>query len=120
MIRTFLGAHLPGARAWGLSMGLLLLGAPAPRLGRADEGTALKPCTIAVKGDSPVQRACKEGGVDRAKATMKRLVGVARGKQHGRHFACDDCHVDEDSWRLTEDARTRFKELLAIAGDPPL
>src|SRR2546423_14382248 len=102
------------------SLGALLLACTFPgALSRADDGGDSRPCKIAVKGDSPVLRACKDGGVDRAKATMKRMLGVARGRQKGRHFACDECHLDEDSWKLTDDARTRFKELLAIVADPP-
>jgi len=97
----------------------LLLACTWATLGRADEDASVKPCTIAVKGDSPVLRACKEGGIDRAKATMKRMLGQARGKQKGRHFACDDCHQDEESWKLSDDARARFKELLAIVAEPP-
>jgi hypothetical protein len=77
----------------------------------------LKKCSIAVKGDSPVKSACEEGGVDQAKSTMKRMLGVARSKQRGRHWACDDCHVDEDTWKLGDDARKRFKELLLVLGD---
>jgi hypothetical protein len=83
-------------------------------VGRADD---IKKCSIAVKGDSPVRDACEEGGIEQARSTMKRLLGIARSKQRGRHWACDDCHVDQDSWKLTEEARKRFKELLAIAGD---
>jgi hypothetical protein len=104
MSRTFLGLLL-AMLAW-----------PAP-VTRADDDAPLRPCTIAIKGDSPVQKACREGGVDRAKATMKRMLGQARGKQRGRHWACDDCHADDDTWKLSEDARTRFKELLALSAE---
>jgi hypothetical protein len=77
----------------------------------------MRKCSIAIKGDSPVHDACEEGGVDLAKARMKRMLGVARSRQRGKHWACDDCHVDEESWKLLDDARKRFKELLAIVAE---
>ena len=77
----------------------------------------IKRCTIAQKGESPVAKACVEGGVDSAKATMKRMLGIARGKQKGRHWACDDCHLDEETWKLTDEARQGFKELLTLVAD---
>ena len=76
-------------------------------------------CTIGGNGgDSPVDKACAEGGIDRAKATMKKMIGIARSKQRGTHWACDDCHADEETYRLTGDARQRFKELVKlVAGE---
>jgi redox-regulated HSP33 family molecular chaperone len=74
-------------------------------------------CTIAVKGDSPVAKACKEAnGIKRAKATMKAMQKV--GKDKGLKFECDDCHKDESAgnWSLNKDAEEKFKKLLAAQG----
>jgi hypothetical protein len=91
-----------------------VLAGTAVGVGRADD---IKKCTVAVRGDSPVRDACEEGGIDQARATMKRLLGIARSKQRGKHWSCDDCHADQETWKLTEEARRRFKELLAIVAD---
>jgi hypothetical protein len=89
----------------------LVLAGTAVGVSRADD---IKKCSIAVRGDSPVRDACEEGGIDQARATMKRLLGIARSKQRGKHWSCDDCHADQETWKLNEDARRHFKELLAI------
>ena len=68
-------------------------------------------CTIATKGDSPVAQACAKGGVKQAKAAMKGLVKTA--KNNGVKFDCDDCHKNEDTFQLEDDARDNFKKLLA-------
>ena len=72
-------------------------------------------CHLAVKGDSPVALACTEGGVKKAKVTMKNLVKAARAG--GLKLECDDCHRDEatGNWTLAEGARKRFAELLRAA-----
>lgn len=71
-------------------------------------------CKLAVKGDSPVARACAEGGVRRAKIVMKDLV--KRSKAAGLKFNCDDCHShDGEASRLTPDALEKFRRLLAAA-----
>jgi hypothetical protein len=76
--------------------------------------TGPDPCKLAVKGDSPVAQACRDGGVKAAKATMKELV--AKAKANGQKFKCDECHKDpQDNTKLTADARDRFKKLLAAA-----
>jgi hypothetical protein len=77
--------------------------------GRADDK-----CTIAIKGDNAVVKACKEGGIKRAKATMKAMQKL--GKEKGQKFECDDCHKDESAgnWSLNKDAEEKFKKLLAI------
>jgi hypothetical protein len=73
-------------------------------------------CTIAGKeGDeSPVAKACAKGGIPEAKTTMKDLVKKARG--NGKKYQCDECHKDDQKYELTKDARDKFKELLAAAG----
>jgi hypothetical protein len=71
-------------------------------------------CKLAVKGDSPVAQACRDGGAKAAKAAMKDLV--KRAKDNGQKFRCDDCHKDpQDNTKLAPDAREKFKQLLAAA-----
>jgi hypothetical protein len=70
-------------------------------------------CRLAVKGDSPVARACAEGGLLRAKQTMRALL--KRAKTAGVRFECEDCHVGGDDKgydRLTRDGRDKFAKLL--------
>jgi hypothetical protein len=70
-------------------------------------------CTIALKGDNDVVKACKEGGIKRAKATMKAMQKA--GKAKGMKVDCDNCHKDEanGNWTLTKNAEDDFKKLLA-------
>jgi hypothetical protein len=77
--------------------------------GRADD----TPCTIATKGDSPVAKACREGGLFKAKTAMKAMAAKAR--KAGTKFQCDDCHKDDQKYDLTADARDKFKKLLAAS-----
>jgi plastocyanin len=72
------------------------------------------PCDFLLGGDS-VTRACREGGVARAKGVMKTMVKLAKGA--GVKFECDDCHADESAgkWRLRDGAAERWKRLLAAA-----
>jgi hypothetical protein len=70
------------------------------------------PCKLALRGDSPVARACSTGGIKAAKSTMKDLVRQAR--DNGVKLACDDCHQSEDDYtRLTPEAKSKFAKLLA-------
>lgn len=71
-------------------------------------------CTIAVKGDNAVVKACQEGGIKKAKAAMKAMQKV--GKDKGQKFECDDCHKDGsgENWTLNKDAEEKFKKLLAV------
>jgi hypothetical protein len=72
-------------------------------------------CKLAVKGNSPVAQACRDGGAKAAKATMKDLV--AKAKANGQKFRCDECHKDpQDITKLAADAPEKFKKLLAAAG----
>jgi hypothetical protein len=71
-----------------------------------------EPCRRATRGDSPVARACREGGVASAKTTMKDLV--RQGRSAGVKVACDDCHIDgADFARLSPDAPDKLRNLLA-------
>jgi hypothetical protein len=78
---------------------------------------AAKSCTIAVKGDSPVAKACQEGGIDAAKKVMKSLRNEARDK--GMKVDCDTCHRNEDNWALTDQARDQFRKMLEVTGKAP-
>jgi hypothetical protein len=71
------------------------------------------PCTIATKGSSPVAKACADGGITKAKVAMKELAKKARAA--GTKYQCDDCHKDDVKYELTDDARDKFKKLLAAA-----
>lgn len=70
-------------------------------------------CRIAVGGDSPVVKACENGGVAAAKKAMKKML--ANGKTRGdKMFTCEGCHRDLDSYALVEGAREKFGKLLAL------
>jgi hypothetical protein len=88
-------------------------GDPSPPPASASDGA--EGCRRAVTGDSPVARACRQGGVRSAKATMKELVKQGQGA--GLRLACDDCHLDvADFSRLSPEAPEKFRTLLlAIA-----
>jgi ABC-type sugar transport system substrate-binding protein len=68
-------------------------------------------CTIAVKGDNPVVKACEKGGIKDAKKEMKAMVKVAKDK--GKKWDCDSCHKNEEDWKLNDKGESLFKELLA-------
>jgi hypothetical protein len=89
-----------------ISLGLLL--AFTLVAGRA---TADDKCTIATKGDSPIAKACAQGGRAEAKKTMKEAVKTA--KANGKTFTCENCHKDLDSYELTKNARDDFPKLIA-------
>jgi hypothetical protein len=68
-------------------------------------------CRIA-KGESPVAKACVEGGLMKAKQTMRAMIKEARAA--GARFECDDCHSDDSAYdKLTPEARDKFAKLLA-------
>jgi hypothetical protein len=69
---------------------------------------------VAKDPSSPVGRACVEGGIKRARMAMKSLTKAA--KTGGLKFECDDCHKDDTTFELTDDARGKFKKLLVAAG----
>jgi hypothetical protein len=78
----------------------------------APSADAADKCTIAVKGDNAVVKACEKGGIKEAKKTMKAMVKVAKDK--GKKWECDTCHKNEEDWKLTGDGEKLFKELLAV------
>jgi hypothetical protein len=71
-----------------------------------------KKCTIAVKGDNAVVKACQNGGLKAAKAVMKKMVATAKDK--GKKFTCESCHKNDVDFKLNADADKRFKELLSV------
>jgi hypothetical protein len=68
-------------------------------------------CNVATKGDSPVAQACQKGGIKEAKKVMKEMSKKA--KAGGVKFECDDCHKDDTKYDLTDDAKDKFKKMLA-------
>jgi hypothetical protein len=65
------------------------------------------------KGDSPVAKACAEGGIRKAKLVMKDMV--KQGKAAGVKTECDDCHKDDANYDvLNEDGQALFEKLLAV------
>jgi hypothetical protein len=68
-------------------------------------------CTVATSGDSPVAKACAEGGRDEAKKVMKGAVKTAAA--NGQKFTCEGCHKDLENFALTANAKDDFKKLMA-------
>jgi hypothetical protein len=99
MLRFFCGSLLAG---------LLTITAYSATSRAADDK-----CTIATKPDNAVGKACQDGGIKKAKATMKAMQ--KKGKEGGLKFECDECHKDESAgnWTLKDGAEKKFKELLA-------
>jgi hypothetical protein len=103
------GAIMSRRLGRAILLGVFLTTAAAAVKGFADDSNQ---CTVATKGDSPVAKACAQGGVKAAKAKMKQLVKTAR--DNGVRFECDYCHKDPDKgFELNSVARDKFKELLA-------
>jgi hypothetical protein len=75
-----------------------------------------EPCKLA-KGDSPMAKACAEGGIRKAKEVMKGLVRDAR--KAGVKMECDECHKDPTRYEvLADDARDKLKNLMQAAAPP--
>ncbi len=76
--------------------------------------TGPDPCTLATKGESPVAKACHDGGIKAAKVAMKDMLRAARA--NGVKYQCDDCHInDTDYAQLGKGAEDKFAKLLAAA-----
>ena len=72
------------------------------------------PCHMALTGDSPVAKACSDGGERRAIDLMQ--LFVKRAQAEGFSFKCATCHVDEDDRsRLAPNADVEFRKLLFLA-----
>lgn len=97
-----------------LSLSLALGSAVLLRSSRAAAGD--EKCTIAVKGGSPVARACAKGGRKEARNVMKTMVTAAKAK--GVNHSCENCHQDAttNNYELTKDALENFKKLQAASG----
>jgi hypothetical protein len=96
--------------------GMMVVGLLTGSLAIASRGFAQdeNKCKLATKPDGPVGKACAEGGMKKAKQTMKELVKAA--KAGGVKFDCDDCHKDDAKYEiLTDDGKEKFKKLLAAA-----
>jgi hypothetical protein len=89
-------------------------GAPVPPAASGPSYTGPDPCKLAVDGDSPVDKACREGGIKAAKTAMKSLLKDAR--TNGVRFDCDDCHINEEDYaQLSQGTDEKFARLLAAA-----
>ena len=71
-------------------------------------------CKIAKDEKTEVGKACKDGGIKRAKAVMKAMVKAAKKADH--KVDCDTCHANEEDWELTKDGKSKYKELLEKIG----
>ncbi|MCG5053908.1 MAG: hypothetical protein KA712_13170 [Myxococcales bacterium] len=98
MLKKSLGALLASTLAFALS---------APAFAGDND------CTIAKDEKTEVGKACKEGGIKRAKTVMKTMTKTAKKK--GMKVDCDTCHKDETKWTLTDDAKKKFEEMLKLA-----
>lgn len=73
-------------------------------------------CKIAIKGTSPIAKACKQDGRHAASKLMKALVKKA--KEGGVSFKCTACHENLDSLELKPNARDDLKKLIDAAAKP--
>jgi hypothetical protein len=72
------------------------------------------PCQMALRGESPVAKACSTGGKRAAIELMQTFV--SRAKAEGIEFECVDCHADEDDYtHLKPQADVEFRKLLFLA-----
>ena len=95
LCEEFSPATVPSNRGGNMSRlfsGALLAGVLAVTWLTITPGTAraadANKCTIATKDDNPVVQACKDGGIKKAKATMKNMQKSA--KEKGMKVECDD------------------------------
>jgi hypothetical protein len=99
LVRTFIGAL-----AFGALVAVFASGTSSAE-GKND-------CTLTKDGDNDVVKACKAGGIKRAKVVMKSMTKMAKDK--GKKWECDTCHKNEEDWKLTDDGEKLFKEMLEI------
>jgi hypothetical protein len=67
-------------------------------------------CTIA-KDEAKIKDACKKGGRAEAAKTMKGLLKAYNTAHADKKMQCDSCHVDTESYKLKDNAKTDFKKL---------
>jgi hypothetical protein len=98
---------------------LILLGSATVLLAQPAAYKGPDPCKRATGTDSPIDKACREGGLKSAKAAMKDLL--RDGRKAGVKHECDDCHTaDDDYSKLTKDAEEKFAKLLdAVSKQKP-
>jgi hypothetical protein len=90
---------------------LILMGSASVLLAGPAAYKGPDPCALATEGDSPVDKACREGGIKAAKVAMKDLL--REGRKAGVKHECDDCHIaDDDYTKLTAGAEEKFTKLL--------
>jgi hypothetical protein len=100
-------------RLWSSAAAVVFVSAvlASPLVGQGS-AEAQSGCKVA-KGDSVIAKACAEGGLLKAKQTMRAMV--KQGRAAGTKFDCADCHADEDHHeKLTADAKEKFAKLLAV------
>jgi hypothetical protein len=69
---------------------------------------------MALRGESPVAKACSQGGLKKANDLMN--LFVKRAAAEGIKFLCLDCHPDEDDFsKLAPSADLEFRKLLFLA-----
>ena len=72
------------------------------------------PCQMALLGESPVAKACSDGG--KKGAIMMMQTFVKRARENGIVFECVDCHpVEDDFSKLSSEADMEFRKLLFLA-----
>jgi len=69
-------------------------------------------CTIAKDEKTDIGKACKEGGIKRAKTVMKEMTKKAKKK--GMKIDCDTCHKDETKWTLIDEAKKKYEEFAKL------
>jgi hypothetical protein len=94
---------------------LILLGSASALLAEPAPYKGPDPCKLATDGDSPVDQACRQGGIKAAKQAMKDLL--RDGRKAGVKHECDDCHTDDaDYSKIAKDAKEKFGKLLDAVG----
>ena len=76
--------------------------------------SAAEACTIAIKGDGPVVKACKDGGIVRARKVMKEMLAAAKEKGFKKTTDCTDCHKTTEDYTLNKGATDQFAKMLAL------
>ncbi len=103
MLRSFLKT---------ITLGLFVTATLAGPGRAADDPNA---CKIAKDGDNDIVKACKAGGIKRAKMVMKAMSKAV--KEKGMKVECDSCHKNEEDWALTKDGPDKFKKMEALMKD---
>jgi hypothetical protein len=90
---------------------MVLLGSTSVLLADPAEYKGPEPCKLATGTDSPVDKACREGGIKAAKVAMKEMLRT--GRKAGLKNECDDCHTAADDYsKLAKGSEEKFAKLL--------